>query len=100
MATNTTVLIVVTAMAALVLAGMLVGVAYKTRTQQRNINGETIRDQAEEDALRLRRREALADEYAARADAAQVEIDIRRSGLAARNSNRPSIAPRQPSLTN
>ena len=77
MATNTTVLIVVTAMAALVLAGMLVGVAYKTRTQQRNINGETIRDQAEEDALRLRRREALADEYAARADAAQVEIDIK-----------------------
>ena len=61
MATNTTVLIVVTAIAALVLAGMLVGVAYKTRTQQRNINGETIRDQAEEDARRLRRREALAD---------------------------------------
>ena len=77
MATNTTVLIVVTAMAALSLAGMLVGVAYKTRTQQRNINGETIRDQAEEDALRLRRREALTDEYAARADAAQVEIDIK-----------------------
>ena len=77
MATNTTVLIVVTAIAALVLAGMLVGVAYKTRTQQRNINGETIRDQAEEDARRLRRREALADEYAARADAAQVEIDIK-----------------------
>jgi len=33
MATNTTVLIVVTALAAVVLAGMLVGVAYKTRTQ-------------------------------------------------------------------
>ena len=31
MATNTTVLIVVAAMAALALAGMIVGVAYKTR---------------------------------------------------------------------
>jgi hypothetical protein len=75
MATNTAVLIVVTALAAVVLAGMLVGVAYKTRTQQRNITGETIRDQTEEDALRLRRREALADEYAARAHAAEVDID-------------------------
>jgi hypothetical protein len=45
MATNTTVLIVVTALAALVLAGMLVGVAHK----------------------------ALADEYAARAR--EVDID-------------------------
>jgi hypothetical protein len=62
MATNTTVLIVVTTLAALVLAGMLVGVAYKTRTRQRNIKGEAIRDQAGEDALRLRRREAIADE--------------------------------------
>jgi hypothetical protein len=77
MATNTTVLIVGTAMAALSFAGLLAGMAYKTRTQQRNINGETIRDQAEEDALRLRRREALADEYAVRAHAAQVEIDIK-----------------------
>ena len=77
MATNTTVLIVVTAMAALMLAGMVVGVAYKTRTRQRNIKGETVRDQAEEDVLRLRRREALADEYAARAHAAQVEIEIK-----------------------
>ncbi|MGZ8714293.1 MAG: hypothetical protein ACXWZX_14095, partial [Mycobacterium sp.] len=39
--------------------------------------GETIRDQAEEDALRLQRQEALADEFDARAHAAQVEIDIK-----------------------
>ena len=77
MATNTTVLIVVAAMAALVLAGMIVGVAYKTRTEGRRVKGETIPDQAEEDALRLRRQQALADEYAARAHAAQVEIDIK-----------------------
>ena len=56
MATNTTVLIIVTTLPALGLAGMLVGVACKTRTQQRNIKGEAIRDQAGEDALRLRPR--------------------------------------------
>ena len=37
MATNTTVLIVVTALGAVVLASVLVGVAHKTRTQRRTI---------------------------------------------------------------
>jgi hypothetical protein len=74
MATNTTVLIVVAALAALVLVGALAGVTYKTRTPKR---GETIRDHVEEDALRLRRHEELADEFAARVHAAQVEIDIK-----------------------
>jgi hypothetical protein len=36
-----------------------------------------VRDQAEEDALRLRRQEVLADEFDARAHAAQVELDIK-----------------------
>ena len=54
MVTNTMVLIVVAAFATLVLASVLVLVAYKTRTQ-----------------------EALADEFDARAHAAQVEIDIK-----------------------
>ena len=77
MATNTMVLIVVAALAVLVLAGVLALVVYKTRTQGRHGKGETIRDQADEDVLRLRRQEALADESAARAHAAQVEIDIK-----------------------
>jgi len=77
MAANTTVLIVVAAIAALVLAGMIVGVAYKTRASGRHVNSETIPDQAEQDALRLRRHQALADEYAARAHATQIEIDIK-----------------------
>jgi hypothetical protein len=76
-ATNTTVLILVTAMAALVLTGVLALVVYKTRNQQRYGNGETIRDQVEEDARRLRRQEVLADQLDARAHAAQVEIDIK-----------------------
>ncbi len=77
MATNTTVLIIVTAMAALVLTGTLTLVVYRTRPSRRNVNGMTIRDQADEDALRLRRQETLADEFDARAHAAQVEIDIK-----------------------
>ena len=67
-------MLLVTALAALVLAGVLAGVVYKTRTRPR---GETVREQAEEDALRVRRQEVLADEYAARAHAARVEIDIK-----------------------
>ena len=74
MATNTTVLMIVVAMATLVLAGVLAGVVYKTRAPKW---GEIVRDQAEEDALRLRRQELLADEFDARVHAAQVEIDIK-----------------------
>lgn len=74
MATNTTVLMIVFAMAALVLAGVLAGVVYKTRAPKW---GEIVRDQAEEDALRLSRQELLADEFDARVHAAQVEIDIK-----------------------
>ena len=74
MPANTIVLIIVTAVAMLALAGALVWVTYKTKAPK---GGETIRDQVEEDALRLRRHEALADEFAARVHAAQVEIDIK-----------------------
>ena len=77
MATNTTVLIIVTAMAAVVLTGTLALVVSRTRPSRRIVNGTTIRDQVEEDALRLRRQETLADEFDARAHAAQVEIDIK-----------------------
>jgi outer membrane murein-binding lipoprotein Lpp len=92
MATNTIVLIVVTVLAAVVLAGVLVGVAYKTRTPKRHATDTTIRDQAAEDALRLRRQQALADEYAARAQAAQVEIDIKT--IRACRANGAAVEPR------
>ena len=63
-------------MAALVLTGALALVVYKTRTRH-NDKGTTIRDQADDGALRLHRQEALADEFDARAHAAQVEVDIK-----------------------
>ena len=77
MGTNTTVLIVVTAIAALVLIVALVVVVSKTRTSRRHIKATTFRGQLEEDVLLLRRKELLADEFDARAHAAQVEIDIK-----------------------
>ena len=77
MATNTTVLIVAAAVAVLLLVVMAAVVVYKTRTSQRHVKGDTIRDQAEKNALRIRHQEALADEYAVKAHAAQVEVDIK-----------------------
>lgn len=77
MATNTTVLIFGAALAALLLAGMLAGVVYKTRTRERDINGGTIRDQAEENARHVRYQESLADVYAVKAHALEVEVDIK-----------------------
>ena len=63
-------------MAALVLTSVVTLVAYKTRNQQ-NGKGRSILGQAEEDVLQLERQEALADEFDARAHAAQVEVDIK-----------------------
>lgn len=77
MASNATVMIVVVAMAALLFAGMFAGVVFKTRTRQRRGKGETIRDQAERNALQVRYQEGLADEFAVKAYAAQVEVDIK-----------------------
>jgi hypothetical protein len=85
MATNTTVLIVVSAVAVFLLAGMLATVVYKTRTRQRHVKVEPIHNQAEEnarhvrhqEARHVRHQEALADEYAVKAHAAQVEVDIK-----------------------
>jgi hypothetical protein len=70
-------LIVSAAVAALLLAGMLAVVVYKTRTRQRHVNGETIRDQSEENAHHARYQEALADVYAVKAHALEVEVDIK-----------------------
>lgn len=77
MATNTIVLLVAAAIAALLLAGMLAVVVYKTRTRQRHVNGETIRDQAGENVRQARYQEALADVYAVKAHALEVEVDIK-----------------------
>jgi hypothetical protein len=71
-ATNTTILITVVAMVAVLLAGILAAVVYKTRRE-----GEIIRDPAENSARQVRHHLALADEYALKAHAAQTEVDIK-----------------------
>jgi hypothetical protein len=76
MAINTTILIVVATVAALVLVGLIVAVTYKTRNQHRHVIDETLQDKAKHDA-HIRHEEALADEYAATAHAAQVEVDVK-----------------------
>jgi hypothetical protein len=55
MTTNETVLIIVTAIAALVLVGMLVGVAYKTRSHKLGVVGGSIREEMRADALQTAR---------------------------------------------
>jgi hypothetical protein len=71
-------LIVVVAAALLLSASVVAGVSYKTRAPRlRCGKGNTTGDQTDEDALRLQRQEARADKSAARAHAAQIEVDIK-----------------------
>lgn len=88
MGTNTTLLLIVVAMAALVLAGVVAGVVYKTRAPKW---GEIVRDQAEEDALQLSRQELLADESDAKAHAAQVDIEIK-TVRTSNSADKPTLA--------
>lgn len=78
MPTNTTTLIIVTALAALVLVGASAIVVYKTRYKGRKTEGTTLRDLIDADMRRLRRQEDLADRLDAAAHAAQTEIDIKK----------------------
>lgn len=77
MTTNTTVLIVVVVVVAILLIAALVWVARNKRNQHRHIEAGKIREQAMEETLHVRQREALADETAARARAAQAEADVK-----------------------
>jgi FtsZ-interacting cell division protein ZipA len=75
--TTTTIVIVAVALAALLLLGALAWVARNKRNQHRHTEAETIRDQAREDDRDVTQREALAEETAAKARAAQAEADIK-----------------------
>jgi hypothetical protein len=60
MSTNETVLIIVTAIAALLLLSTLVGVAYKTRSRQRGVLGGSIREEMKAEALQTARSDTRA----------------------------------------
>jgi FtsZ-interacting cell division protein ZipA len=77
MATSTTVLIIVAAaVMAILLSAGLIWVARNKRPQQRHVEADKIREDARYETLLVNQQEALADETAAKARAAQAEADV------------------------
>lgn len=76
MATSTTVLIVVAAVVAILLIAGLTWVARNKRNQHRHVEADKIREGARQETLQVKQHEALADETAAKARAAQAEADV------------------------
>ena len=76
MATSTTVLIIVAAVAAVLLIAGLIWVARNSRNRQRHVEADKIREDARHETLLVNQQEALADETAAKARAAQAEADV------------------------
>ena len=77
MTTSTIVLIVVVAVVAILLIATIAWVARKKRNQHRHVEADKIRESAKEETLRVKQREALADETAAKSRAAQAEADVK-----------------------
>src|ERR1700733_10613808 len=77
MATSTIVLIIVVAVAAVLLIAGLTWVARNKRNQHRHVEADKIRQDAQQETLHVKQREALAEETAAKARAAQAEADVK-----------------------
>jgi FtsZ-interacting cell division protein ZipA len=77
MATSTTVLIVVAAVVAILLIAGLTWVARNRRNQHRHVEADNIREDARHETLHVKQQEALAEETAAKARAAQAEADVK-----------------------
>jgi uncharacterized protein HemX len=77
MSTGMIIVIAFFAVAAIAILVTLGWVLVNKRTQDRHANANEIRDQAKEETLRINRREALAEETAAKARAAQAEADVK-----------------------
>ena len=77
MTTSSIVLIVVVAIAAIVLIALIAWVARNKRTQHRRVEAGDIRDKATDESHKVGRREALADETAAKARVAEAEADAK-----------------------
>ena len=77
MTTSSIVLIVVFAVAALLLIAALAWLARNKRNQHRHVEAGKIREAAKDETLQVKQREALADETAAKARAAQAEADVK-----------------------
>jgi hypothetical protein len=77
MSTSVTIEIAFFAVAAVCVFIALCLVLINKRKQRRHIKADEIRQQAKDEVLEVNRREALADETAAKARAAQADADIK-----------------------
>ena len=77
MTTSTIVLIAAVAVVAVLVIAAIAWVARNKRTQHRRVEAGDIRDKAAEQSHKVGQREALADETAAKARAAQAEADAK-----------------------
>jgi hypothetical protein len=77
MTTSSIVLIVVIVVAAIMLIAAIAWVARNKRNQHRHVEAGKIREAAKDETLQVKQREALADETAAKARAAQAEADVK-----------------------
>jgi FtsZ-interacting cell division protein ZipA len=77
MATSTIVLIVIAAVVAILLIAGLTWVARNKRNHHRHVEADNIREDAQQETLHVKQREALAEETAAKARAAQAEADVK-----------------------
>jgi flagellar basal body-associated protein FliL len=77
MSTTSIVLIVLVVIAAAVLIAAIAWVARNNRNQHRHVEADKIREAAKEETRQVGQREALADETAAKARAAQAEADVK-----------------------
>jgi len=76
MATSTIILIIAAAVLAVLLIAALTWVARNKRNRQRHVQADRIREDARHETLLVNQQEALADETAAKARAAQAEADV------------------------
>ena len=77
MATSTIILISVAAVVAILLIAVVIWVARNKRNEQRHVEADKIREDAREKTLQVKQQEALAEETAAKARAAQAEADVK-----------------------
>jgi biopolymer transport protein ExbB/TolQ len=86
MASNT-VWIVVAVIAALIVVGALVWVGRKRQISRRAAQADEIREEVRQEQLKLQHREAIADETAAKARAAQAEAEAKAAEAARLEAN-------------
>jgi biopolymer transport protein ExbB/TolQ len=87
MATNTVVWIIVAVIAALIVVAALVWVGRNRQVSRRRAQADEIREDVRQEQVKVQRREALADETAAKARAAQAEAEAKAAEAARLQEN-------------